>query len=67
MKYEAEAIKATDAGLSPASPQDTCAVWRKLGVTRQTEHRWRSDHSLVPLAARFAAAWVIHNEGRTDD
>lgn len=66
MKYESDAIKATDAGLSPASPDDTCRHWQALGVTRQTEWRWRTNHMLVPLTARLAAAWLIHT-ARSDE
>ncbi|WP_085044308.1 hypothetical protein [Ensifer aridi] len=62
MKYDSLATKATEAGLSPATAEQTAALWRELGVTRQTAWNWRNPER-VPLMARLAAAWLIH-EGR---
>jgi protein involved in temperature-dependent protein secretion len=63
MKYEIQATKATQAGLLPATAEQTLERWQALGVTRQTKWNWQTDPSRVPLMARLAAAWLIH-EGR---
>lgn len=58
MKYETYAESAVKAQLSPATPDETRQHWRALGVTRQTEYRWRTLPATVPLMARLAAAWL---------
>lgn len=58
MKYETYAESAVKAQLPPLTPELTRGYWRALGVTRQTEYRWRTLPATVPLMARLAAAWL---------
>lgn len=62
MKYETEANRAIEAGLSPATVGQTCDLWKSLGVTRQTKWNWQTDPSRVPLMARLAAAWLMKGD-----
>jgi len=63
MRYQEVATRATDAGLSPATVDDTCRYWQVLGVTRQTRWIWKNYPDRVPLTARLATAWHIQNPG----
>lgn len=59
-RYEELATKAVNAGLSAATDAQVDVYWRSLGVTRQTAWNWRNGRQPIPLAARLAAAWLVH-------
>ncbi|NTI22404.1 hypothetical protein G6M87_11090 [Rhizobium rhizogenes] len=60
MKYEHDALKAIEAGLTAFPAPEAWRYWKALGVTRQTSWRWKTMPSLVPLMARLAVSWMKH-------